>query len=108
MPGGMRVFSSKGRTEGVAVSKSNGDSLNIELSTDTEVGWSAEQVFLIVDSLFFKWDGLEVEQVFFSGALGTTLLFLFLLWLFTFGFILCLLLLSSKSVFLFNRLDFFS
>jgi len=79
MSRGVAVLGSEGGTECVAVSKADGDGLDIELARDRKESGLAEHVLLVVDSLLLERDGLEVEEILLLGSVSLLLL-LVLLW----------------------------
>ena len=106
MTGGVGVLGSEGWAEGVAVTKSNSESLNVELTTDTQKCWLGEHVLFVINNLLFKGHGSEVEKMIVTLAF-CVLLFLFVfLWLLTLSCVLGCLFLLGLFLGLLHSLDF--
>ena len=79
----MTVLGSERWSEGVDVTDCVVEVLNAQLSTDSKVGWLAEEVFLVVDLPLFKWECctllLFLGRLLFLGCLALFLLVFLLL-----------------------------
>lgn len=75
MAGGVGVLSSESRAKSVAVTKSNSESLNIELTRDTQKGRLGKHIFLIIYELLIKRDRSEVVKMIISFNIILLLLF---------------------------------
>jgi hypothetical protein len=85
MAGGVRVFGSESWSKRVDIRKSNGEGLNVQLSTNTQESWLSKHILLVINQLISEWDVREVEKVIIIIGL---LFLLVLLWLLSLSLIL--------------------